>query len=269
MRCRGPWPIRQKRAGASWTQPDVSSRTPFRPLVSTVGGDVYDVRLLPGNRVAILIADLSGHDVSAALNTAMLRSIAWREAEQTESPGEVLAGLNGQLCRDLPTEHFASAILAWFDLAAGRLRYANAGHPSSYYHSTSAAWRELESGGPVLGLIPGAEYPTLVLECVPGSRLFVCTDGVTETIDPQGQFWGTRELVAMLESTRSEDPIRVVEQILEGLVRFRGDKPQEDDVTLMVAGLLPVGLEAGETRLVRDCWTNESEDPRLHVGSRR
>jgi HAMP domain-containing protein len=59
-----------------------------------VGGDVYDVRLLPGERVAILVADLSGHDVSAALNTAMLRSIVWREAEQAESPAEVLARLN-------------------------------------------------------------------------------------------------------------------------------------------------------------------------------
>jgi sigma-B regulation protein RsbU (phosphoserine phosphatase) len=205
-----------------------------------VGGDVYDVRNLPGNRVAILIADLSGHDVSAALNTAMLRSIAWREAEHAESPGDVLYRLNEQLCRDLPTDHFASAVFAWFDLAAGRLHYSNAGHPTSYLSSTTSTWQELESGGPVLGLISGAEYPSLVLELVPGTRLFVCTDGVSETFDPDGRCWGTGELMAILDSTRSEDPRRVVEQILERLLRFRAGRAQEDDVTLMLAEQSPL-----------------------------
>ena len=89
----------------------------------------------------------------------------------------------------------------------------------------------------MLGLVSGAVYSSLVLELVPGLRPFrPRTDGVTETFDSQGRFWGTCELVAMLESTRSEDPSRVVERILERLMWFRGDKPQEDDLTLMVAG---------------------------------
>jgi serine phosphatase RsbU (regulator of sigma subunit) len=202
-----------------------------------VGGDVYDVRLLPGDRVAILVADLSGHDVSAALNTAMLRAIVWREAEQADLPGDVLARLNEQLCRDLPDEHFASAVLAWFDPSTGRLHYANAGHPTSYLRSSSTTWRELESSGPVLGLIPGAEYASLNLEVISGSRLFVCTDGVTEARDPRGRLWGTCELVALLESSEPGDPTQVVDRILERLAQFRGQQPQEDDVTVMVAVL--------------------------------
>ncbi|MGC8641172.1 MAG: PP2C family protein-serine/threonine phosphatase [Isosphaeraceae bacterium] len=202
-----------------------------------VGGDVYDVRLLPGDRLAILVADLSGHDVSAALNTAMLRSMAWREAEQAVSPGEVLANLNEQLCRDLPPEHFASAVFAWFDLASSRLLYANAGHPTSYFRSLAGALRELESGGPVLGLIPGAEYPSVILDLAPGSWLFACTDGVTETRDARGQLWGTGELLAMLQSDRQEKPDRLIKRIGERLKELRGDRPQEDDVTLMMAEL--------------------------------
>jgi sigma-B regulation protein RsbU (phosphoserine phosphatase) len=200
-----------------------------------VGGDVYDVRLLPGDRVAILVADLSGHDVAAALNTAMLRSILWREAEHAESPGEVLARLNEQLCRDLPTEHFASAVFAWFDPATGRLHYANAGHPTSYLRSPSSACQELESSGPVLGLIPGAEYSSLALDVVPGSRLVVCTDGVTEARDPEGRLWGTSELVSLLESKLAEDPLQPVDQVLDRLARFRGDQSPQDDVTLVIA----------------------------------
>ena len=84
---------------------------------------------LPGDRVGVLVADLSGHNVAAALHTAMVRAIVRREAEQAASPGEVLARLNDQLVRDLPDEHFATAFLGWFDPHAGRLDYANAGHP--------------------------------------------------------------------------------------------------------------------------------------------
>jgi phosphoserine phosphatase RsbU/P len=211
-----------------------------------VGGDVYDVRLLPGDRVAMLVADLSGHDVSAALNTAMLRAIVWREAEQADSPAEVLSRLNEQLCRDLPAEHFASAVFAWFDPTTGRLHYANAGHPTSYFRSDSTTWRELESSGPVLGLISGAEYSSLELEVVSRSRLFVCTDGVTEAFDPHGRLWGTRELVALLESDEPGDPREVVNRILDRLVEFRGVRPQEDDVTVMLAAFAQV-----QTELVR------------------
>jgi sigma-B regulation protein RsbU (phosphoserine phosphatase) len=143
------------------------------------------------------------------------------------------------LCRDLPAEHFASAVFAWFDPSGERLHYANAGHPTSYLRLTSSHWRELESSGPVLGLIPGAEYASLELEVSSGSRLFVCTDGVTESRDQEGRLWGSSELVALLESSEPGDPTQVVDRILERLVQFRGDQPQEDDVTLVLAILAP------------------------------
>jgi sigma-B regulation protein RsbU (phosphoserine phosphatase) len=186
----------------------------------------------------MLVADLSGHDVSAALNTAMLRSIVWREAEYAKSPGGVLARLNDQLCRDLPSEHFATAVFAWFDTQESRLHYANAGHPSSYLGLLSGSWQELESGGPVLGIIPESDYPSHIIDLVQGSRLFVYTDGVTETRNPQGQFWGTGELLAILETSLSNDPCRVVERVLDAIERFRGNGPQEDDVSLMLASCL-------------------------------
>jgi serine phosphatase RsbU (regulator of sigma subunit) len=165
----------------------------------------------------------------------MLRSIAWREAEHAGSPGEALGRLNEQLCRDLLDEHFASAVLAWIDLANGRLHYANAGHPTSYLEMPSQGWRELESSGLVLGLVSGAEYASLVLELAQGSRLFVCTDGVTEAHDPQGRIWGTHELLSLLESSRSRDPSQVLDRILQRLAQFRNAQPQDDDVTVMLA----------------------------------
>jgi serine phosphatase RsbU (regulator of sigma subunit) len=213
-----------------------------------VGGDVYDVQPLPGGRVAVLVADFSGHDVSAALNTAMLRAIVWREAEHAASPGDALARLNEQLCRDLPAELFATAVLAWFDTAGGQLHYANAGHPTSYVKPTDA-WHELESGGPVLGVIEGAEYPTTVLPLARGARLFACTDGVTETRDARGRLWATEELLEILKSTESSGPGEVIEEILVKLAAFRGGGPQEDDVTLMMAEVSPQEAEHEESPL--------------------
>ena len=70
---------------------------------------------------------------------------------------------------------------------------------------------------------------------VSGSRLFVCTDGVTEAFDPQGRLWGTRELVSLLESDEPGDPREVVCRILDRLIQFRGDRPREDDETVMMA----------------------------------
>jgi serine phosphatase RsbU (regulator of sigma subunit) len=153
------------------------------------------------------------------------------------------SALNERLCRDLPDEQFASAVFAWFDPAAGRLHYANAGHPTSYLRSPSSAWRELESSGPVLGLVPGAEFPTNVLSLAPGSRLFACTDGVTETRDAQGRLWGTDELMEILQTTESGDPNQVVGRILERLVELRGNRPQDDDLTLMLAELSPTATD--------------------------
>jgi sigma-B regulation protein RsbU (phosphoserine phosphatase) len=202
-----------------------------------VGGDVYDVRLLPGDRVAVLVADLSGHDVSAALNTAMLRSLAWREAEHAGSPGEALARLNDHLCQDLPPEHFASAVFAWFDRSSARLLYTNAGHPASYFKSGCKAWEELVSGGPVLGLIPSAEYPTVGFDLVPDSWLLVCTDGVTEARNLEGDLWGSRELASILESSHLEDPSQLTRRIMDRLMQFRGEQTQDDDTTLVVVGL--------------------------------
>jgi serine phosphatase RsbU (regulator of sigma subunit) len=200
-----------------------------------VGGDVLDVRLLAGDRVAILVADMSGHDIAAALHTAMLRAVVWREAEQANTPGEMLARLNDLLCRELPEGQFATAFFCWFDPHAKRLYYANAGHPSALLIASTGCPLELESIGPVLGIIPAvSEFDTSV-EIQPGSQLFVYTDGLTEANDPQGRLWGTRELPALLESSEPEHPDRVVDSILNRMVDYRGDRPQEDDVTAVLA----------------------------------
>jgi serine phosphatase RsbU (regulator of sigma subunit) len=200
-----------------------------------VGGDVLDVRLLAGDRVAILVADMSGHDIAAALHTAMVRAIVWREAEQAKTPGEVVARLNELLCRDLPGEHFATAFFGWFDPHANRLHYANAGHPSALLQTPAECLVELASTGPILGLMPDLSKFDASAELKPGSRLLVITDGVTETRAPGGDLFGATELVNLLVGDGACEPNRLVEEILARGVSFRQGEPQQDDVTVLLA----------------------------------
>ena len=147
---------------------------------------------LSGDRVGILVADLSGHNVAAALHTAMVRAILWREAEGAATPGEALARLNELLCRNLPEEHFATAFFAWFDLRHGRLHYANAGHPPAYLRTPSGTVRELGATGPLLGILPEAADGSVTLEVEPGTSLLAYTDGLVEATDPEGRARGAR-----------------------------------------------------------------------------
>ena len=204
-----------------------------------VGGDVYDVQLLSGGRIAVLVADLSGHNVAAALHTAMVRAIVWREAEQATSPGEVLDRLNDRLCRDLPEEHFATAFFGWFDPSSGHLHYANAGHPPAYLQPPGGPSRELEPTGPLLGILPEASYGSTAVEVGPGCRLFVYTDGLTETEDGSGVLWGTDELLALLGPDEPATPSDVVEQILDRAAGFRRQRSQQDDLTVVLAEYHP------------------------------
>jgi sigma-B regulation protein RsbU (phosphoserine phosphatase) len=211
-----------------------------------VGGDVLDVRPLAGDRVAFLVADLSGHDVAAALHTAMLRAIVWREAEQAKIPGEVLARLNERLCENLPEGHFATAFFGWFDPVPGILRYANAGHPSALLCPPNGRPRELESTAPLLGVMPNVSDLDASVEIVPGSGLLVVTDGLTETRAPGGEFFGARELANLVVGRGALEPSRTVQEILARAAEFRMGEPQQDDVTVLLARYDPRCIEKQE-----------------------
>ncbi|WP_406701066.1 SpoIIE family protein phosphatase [Singulisphaera sp. Ch08] len=203
-----------------------------------VGGDVYDVRLLPGGRIGLLVADLSGHNIAAALHTAMVRAIVWREAEQATSPAEVLSRLNDQLCRNLPDGHFATVFFGWFEPENERLRFANAGHPPALLRDASGGISELGTTMPLLGVIadlPGAE---VAVEFGPDNRLLVFSDGLTEAANPQGILWGAEGLSASLEA--DNEPDALVTAVLERAAEFRGGGAPQDDVTIVLAAYEPV-----------------------------
>jgi serine phosphatase RsbU (regulator of sigma subunit) len=211
-----------------------------------VGGDLYDVQSLPGGRVGVLVVDMSGHNVAAALHTAMVRAIAWREAAEAEGPGEVLARLNGRLCLDVPEEHFATAFFGWFEPGFDRFRYANAGHPSALLHHASGPARQLGPTMPLLGIMADLPAGDETVEIEPGTRLLVFTDGLVEVVDSSGRMWGGAELEGLLAERNGLTLDQTVARLLERREEFAAPNSPRDDVTVVLVERVPSLVDSGD-----------------------
>ncbi|WP_337175077.1 SpoIIE family protein phosphatase [Paludisphaera sp.] len=207
-----------------------------------VGGDLYDVQPLPGGRVGVLLVDMSGHNVAAALHTAMVRAIVWREAADAAGPGEVLARLNERLCVDLPDERFATAFLAWFEPGSRTLRYANAGHPPALLRHASGSTSELEPTMPLLGIFEDMPAIDAQAPVERGSRLLVFSDGLIEVADSSGRMWGAAELGEILAAGEAMAPARIVDRLLERRAEVISPESPRDDVTVVVADYEPAAV---------------------------
>lgn len=217
-----------------------------------VGGDIYDVQLLPGGRVGVLVVDMSGHNVAAALHTAMVRAIVWREAIDAAGPGDVLARVNDRLTKDLPEEHFATAFFGWFEPACDQFRYANAGHPPALLRHSSGEVQELGPTMPLLGVLDVVAEADAVADFGPGSRLLSFSDGLVEIADSGGRMWGTTEVEAILARSEGFCPEAIVSRLLERHEHFKAPDSPRDDVTLVLVEYQPVqalesAITAGET----------------------
>jgi serine phosphatase RsbU (regulator of sigma subunit) len=241
-----------------------------------VGGDVCDVQLLSGGRVGLLVADLAGHDVAAALHTAMLRAFAWQEAEDLASPGEVLARLNRRLCRNLPGERFATAFFAIYDPTSRVLSWANGGHPPALLRQAPLT-RELEPTGPILGILPEAIYGQGEWTLRAGDRVAIFSDGLTEAPGATGQLWGA-DGIARILSTDGVGSTERAARILEDVSAFRGGAAAQDDVTLLLVEVLqeppsPESLRSdatdGEWRPGPGGGTSEPPAPNAPLGELR
>lgn len=211
-----------------------------------VGGDLYDVQSLPGGRVGVLVVDMSGHNVAAALHTAMVRAIIWREAVEASGPGEVLARVNERLCLDLPEEHFATAFFGWFEPGSHRFRYANAGHPPALLQHGSGPARELGPTMPLLGIMADLPAGDETVEIEPGTRFLAFTDGLVEVVDSSGRMWGGAELEALLAEREGLTLDQTVACLLERREEFAAPNSPRDDVTVVLVECVPSLVHSGD-----------------------
>jgi phosphoserine phosphatase RsbU/P len=202
---------------------------------TTMCGDFYDFIELADGRIGVVMADVSGHGVPAAFFMAVARTELRDVAAQHPDPGACLALTNRALCAENPLDLFVSVFYGVLEPASGLLRYANGGHNPPYLRHAD---EEIESvsgqGGPVLGVMSGAEFPTHTLQLRPGDRLVLYTDGLTEACNAAGEAYGTRRLAAELESHGGSAPVELVERLCRSVAAFTGATAQADDITVSV-----------------------------------
>jgi serine phosphatase RsbU (regulator of sigma subunit) len=205
---------------------------PFYRPAREVGGDLYDFLALPDSRIGLVIGDVTGKGIPAALIMATTTAMIRAAAPQAASPGEVLALINNLLHIHMPSGMFTTCFYAILDPTSGRLCFANAGHNVPYL-SHNGKIKELRARGMPLGLMPDQSYPENEVIIAPDDLILLYTDGLVEAHDTGREMFGFPRLKRLMQEHSQEDGL--IERLLDELEHFTGEGwDQEDDVTFVM-----------------------------------
>lgn len=204
---------------------------PYYQPARDVGGDFYDFLSFEDGRFGLVIGDVSGKGIPAALLMATVHTMLRTAAQRTISPGAVLAQVNELLAAEIPAGMFVTCFFALLDPATGHLCYANAGHEPPYrQHEGNAT--ELWATGMPLGMLPGSRYDEYEITLAPGDNLLFYSDGLVEAHNPLNKMFGFPRLQKLLAEQTEGVPL--IDVVLSELQSFTGKQwEQEDDVTLL------------------------------------
>jgi phosphoserine phosphatase RsbU/P len=207
-----------------------------------VSGDFYDFlyHRMDSGRLELVIGDVTGKGVPAALMMATSRAVLRAEAQHAESPAEVLTQANRILTEDRLARLFLSALHAAIDTRTGVVTYANAGHDRPLLIRAGGDHSELDAPGVILGAFRRISLVDCVIQLGPGDTLILYTDGVTEARNRAGELFGDERLLdAAVAGGRGGDAAAVSRTILDAVTEFTGGAPQADDLTLVVVQRRP------------------------------
>jgi phosphoserine phosphatase RsbU/P len=203
-----------------------------------VGGDLYEVMPIGDGRVAVVIGDVSGKGIPAALFMAVTTTLVRVAAQQLERPEEILSRVNEGLIVHNPRGMFVTLFCAIFEPQTGRIICASCGHPSPVQlRSGEAPSLPFRSAGLAAGIMADIEIPSQALELRAGDTLVFYTDGVTEAFDPQEQQFGERRLLDCLADMAGQSSKEVLDQTLAAVRQHAGDAMQSDDITIVAVRL--------------------------------
>lgn len=207
------------------------------------GGDYYDFLDVSGtdeDTAVLVIGDVMGHGVAAALLMATARGILRSRCAEPGSLADFLTHLNDMLVVDTQGERFMTMLLVTLSGGGDQLRWASAGHgPPVVYDPVSDTFPELDGGGLPLGLMDGEHYEEYIQKDIrPGTILLVSTDGLEETMDHAGEQYGVDRVRDILRKHASKPAEAISQAIRQSLATHRGEASQDDDLTFVVAKVL-------------------------------
>ena len=199
-----------------------------------VGGDYYDYVHLGQERLGLVIGDISGKGIAAALLMANLQaSLRSQCAMAVDEPVRFLKNVNRQFCENSPEAAFATLFFAEYDDRSQRLRYANCGHLPALVVRADGNCERLDSTATVLGVFPDWECELGDCQLADGDALTLYTDGITEAFNGAEEF-GEARLIESLKCSRERGPAEMLQCVVDGVRDFSG-REQQDDITLVVA----------------------------------
>jgi serine phosphatase RsbU (regulator of sigma subunit) len=199
-----------------------------------IGGDFFDFFLIDDDHLGLVIADVSGKGIPAALFMMVSKILIKNSALAGMSPARTLETVNRQICENNDEEMFVTVWLGVLEISSGKLTAANAGHEYPVVKTPRGKFSLLkDKHGLVVGGMDSVIYRDYELILSPGAKLFVYTDGVPEATDGGGRFFGIDRMLDVLNRSRDGSPYEILRDVHRAVDTFVGDAEQFDDLTML------------------------------------
>ncbi len=199
-----------------------------------VGGDFYDFFLTDEDHLALVVADVSGKGIPAALFMVISKTLIKNQAQMGDLPHKILEAVNNQLCENNEAEMFVTVWLGILELSTGKLTAVNAGHEYPILKKDGKDYEMLDDPhGFVMGVMPGMEYESYEIQMHKGDSIYVYSDGAPDAINLSEEQFERERLLASLNKKSNAAPLQILQQVKEDIDLFVGEAPQFDDITML------------------------------------
>jgi sigma-B regulation protein RsbU (phosphoserine phosphatase) len=201
-----------------------------------VSGDFYDYFRREDGKIYFNLADVSGKGMNSALLMAKASSLLHHLAKSIDDPGEMLSRVNDELCETVSHGMFITIVSGFIDPEKGIIQLSNAGHQPPLYFRNDGTFEEIPASALPIGILPATDFPVTTIE-MQGGNLYLFTDGVTESLDANGEPLEMEGLIRLIQANAGQSPVQQLENIATQI--RNPDINQRDDITMMVIDCSP------------------------------
>lgn len=228
-------------------RPEIDIHAMVRPA-REVGGDFYDYYFNDDGRLCLVIGDVSGKGMPAAVFMAAAKSSLKARAARAWNAAEIVSSANRELCEGNVSQMFVTLLVALLDVETGDFELCNAGHPPPQIVKRNGEVVPVEGGGGVaLGVLRSCRYTVVKWRLAPGDTLFFFTDGVTEALNPEREFYSSTRLRTLLRSAGASSAQALTRRVVQDVRNFCEERDQADDIAVLAVRWLSAVGNSDET----------------------